>query len=81
MMEMVLCPKAGSLAFTPPGDEMSEVVSRCLSQRGALQILKHDTISHSHSLSSAYENTHKWHLHLRTLSNCSINVSAHSLKL
>jgi len=30
MMKMVLCPKAGSLAFTPPGDEMSEVVSRCL---------------------------------------------------
>src|SRR6218665_2207584 len=28
-MMMVLCPKAGSLAFTPPGDEMSEVVSRC----------------------------------------------------
>jgi len=23
-------PKAGSLAFTPPGDEMSEVVSCCL---------------------------------------------------
>jgi len=30
---MVLCPKAGSLAFTPPGDEMSEVVSRCLPHR------------------------------------------------
>ena len=27
------CPKAGSLAFTPPGDEMSEVVSRCLPHR------------------------------------------------
>jgi len=26
LMIMVLCPKAGSLAFTPPGDEMSEVV-------------------------------------------------------
>ena len=23
---MVICPKAGPLAFTPPGDEMSEVV-------------------------------------------------------
>src|SRR6218665_2488863 len=33
MMMMVLCPKAGSLAFTPPGDEMSEVVSRCLPHR------------------------------------------------
>src|SRR6218665_3005558 len=34
MMMMVLCPKAGSLAFTPPpGDEMSEVVSRCLPNR------------------------------------------------
>src|SRR6218665_1502995 len=33
MMMMVLCPKAGSLAFTPPGDEMSEVVSRCLIYR------------------------------------------------
>jgi len=30
---VVLCPKAGSLAFTPPGDEMSEVVSRCLPHR------------------------------------------------
>jgi len=29
----VLCPKAGSLAFTPPGDEMSEMVSRCLPHR------------------------------------------------
>jgi len=26
-------PKAGSLAFTPPGDEISEVVSRCLPHR------------------------------------------------
>src|SRR6218665_1707890 len=33
MMMMVLCPKAGSWAFTPPGDEMSEVVSRCLPHR------------------------------------------------
>ena len=30
---LVLCPKAGSMAFTPPGDEMSEVVSRCLPHR------------------------------------------------
>jgi len=27
MMMMVLCPKAGSWAFTPPGDDMSEVVA------------------------------------------------------
>src|SRR6218665_4065111 len=33
MMMMALCPKAGSLAFTPPGDEMSEMVSRCLPHR------------------------------------------------
>ena len=33
MMMMVLCPKAGSLVFTPPGDEMSEVASRCLPHR------------------------------------------------
>src|SRR6218665_3757202 len=33
MMMMVLRPKAGSLAFTPPGAEMSEVVSRCLTHR------------------------------------------------
>ena len=33
MMMMVLCPKAGSWAFTPPGDEMSEVVPRCLPHR------------------------------------------------
>src|SRR6218665_2872548 len=33
MMMMVLCPTAGSLAFTPPGDEMSEEVSRCLPHR------------------------------------------------
>src|SRR6218665_4098271 len=33
MMMMVLCPKAGSWDFTPPGDEMSEVVSRCLPHR------------------------------------------------
>src|SRR6218665_943803 len=33
MMMMILCPKAGSLAFTPPGDEMSEVVSCCLPHR------------------------------------------------
>ena len=26
---MILCPRAGSLAFTPPGDEMIEVISRC----------------------------------------------------
>jgi len=32
-MMMGLNPKAGSLAFTPPGDEMSEVVSRCLPLR------------------------------------------------
>ena len=30
---MVLCPKVGSWVFTPPGDEMSEVVSRCLPHR------------------------------------------------
>ena len=32
-MMMALCPKACSLAFTPPGDEMSEMVSRCLPHR------------------------------------------------
>jgi len=32
-MMAVLCPKAGSQAFTPPGDEMSEVVPRCLPHR------------------------------------------------
>ena len=30
---IVLCPKACSLAFTSPGDEMSEVVSCCLPHR------------------------------------------------
>ena len=33
MMMMVLCPQAGSLAFTPPGDEMREVASHCLLPR------------------------------------------------
>jgi|SRR6218665_1762779 len=33
MMMMVLCPKAGSLAFMPPRDGMSEVVSHCLPHR------------------------------------------------
>ena len=33
VLMMVLCPKGGSLAFTPPGDEMSEVVSRCVPHR------------------------------------------------
>jgi len=33
MMMMVLCPKAGSWAFTPPWDEKSEVVSHCLPHR------------------------------------------------
>ena len=33
VMMMVLCPKAGSLAFTLPRDETSEVVSYCLTQR------------------------------------------------
>jgi len=33
MMMIVLCPEAGSLAFTPAGDKMSEVVSRCLPHR------------------------------------------------
>ena len=33
IMMMILCRKAGSLAFTPPGDEISEVVSRCLPHR------------------------------------------------
>ena len=33
MMIMVLCPKAGSLDFTPPGNEMSAVVSHCLPHR------------------------------------------------
>jgi len=33
VLMMVFCPKAGSLAFMPPEDEMSEVVSRCLPQR------------------------------------------------
>jgi len=32
-MMMVLCPKAGSWVFMPPGDEMSEVVSHCLPHR------------------------------------------------
>src|SRR6218665_899138 len=32
-MMMVLCPMAGSLAFTSPGDELCEVVSRCLPHR------------------------------------------------
>ena len=27
------CPKASSVAFTPPEDEMSEVVSHCLPRR------------------------------------------------
>jgi len=33
MMMMVLCPKAGSLASMPSGDEMSEEVSHCLPHR------------------------------------------------
>src|SRR6218665_1833809 len=33
MMMVVLCPKAGSFVFTRPGDEISEVVSRCLLYR------------------------------------------------
>src|SRR6218665_3397488 len=33
MMMMILCPKAGSLAFTTPGNEMSEMVSLCLPHR------------------------------------------------
>jgi len=33
IMIMVLCPEAVSLAFTPPGDEESEVISRCLLHR------------------------------------------------
>ena len=33
MMIKVLWPKAGSLVFTPPRDEMSEGVSRCLPHR------------------------------------------------
>jgi len=33
MMIMILGPNEDSLAFTPPGDEMSEVVSRCLPHR------------------------------------------------
>src|SRR6218665_2295459 len=33
MRMMVLCLMAGSLALTPPGDEMSNVVSRCLPRR------------------------------------------------
>jgi len=32
-MMMVLCQKAGSLAITRPGDEISEVVSSCLPNR------------------------------------------------
>jgi len=33
MMMKVLCPKAGSLAFMPSEDEISEVVSCCLPHR------------------------------------------------
>ena len=33
LIMMVLCLRAGSLTFTPPGDEMSEVVPQCLSHR------------------------------------------------
>jgi len=33
LMMMVLCPKTGSLAFVPPGDEMSEEVSHSLPHR------------------------------------------------
>ena len=33
VMMMVLCPKAGSMVFMPPGDEMSEVASHCLPLR------------------------------------------------
>ena len=32
-MMMIICPKAGLLAFVPPGDEVSEVVSRFLPRR------------------------------------------------
>jgi len=32
-MMMILCPNAGSLGFTPPGDKMSEVASRFLPHR------------------------------------------------
>ena len=33
MMMMISCPKAGSLAFMPPWDEISEEVSCCLPHR------------------------------------------------
>src|SRR6218665_388099 len=33
MIMMVLCPKAGSLAFMPLGNETSEVACHCLSHR------------------------------------------------
>src|SRR6218665_1679026 len=36
MMVIVLCLKVASWAFTPSGDEMSEVVSRCLPHRQLL---------------------------------------------
>src|SRR6218665_2674925 len=36
VMRMVLCPNAGSLGFTPAGDEMAEVVSCCLPRRQLL---------------------------------------------
>jgi len=34
LVMMVLCPKAGSLAFTPPGDEMSEMFPVAFLEQG-----------------------------------------------
>jgi len=40
MMMMVLRPKASSLAFTLPGDEMGQVVPRCLPRRHLYNLSK-----------------------------------------
>jgi len=50
MMMMVLCTKAGSRASTPHGDEMSEVISRCLPVASTQTIMGEQLVQGSYTV-------------------------------
>src|SRR6218665_3545598 len=60
-MMIVRCPKAGSLAFTPPGDEMSVVVSHCLPHR-QLWVELDRCIGNTHHRGRLWDNRNHWQM-------------------
>jgi len=85
MMIFVLCPKAGSLAFTPPGDEISEVVSRCLPRRQLRVSNLSKVATQWHEVNSNLRpygcKAQNIPLHLHEESNSLISATAEELKV